>query len=136
VSDLAGGILANQDHINAIQQDIAAAASLIGFQIITATGVSFDKTPVLEPGAMLYTSKDAARFGAIPAGDIEQLTRSLETKHQTVARLSSTPMHLIKGADWPAGIALVQADKPAIIKAIKQAASMGPSHASLAHRAT
>ena len=136
VSDLAGGVIANQDHINAIQQDIAAAAKLLGFQILTATGVDFERAPKLEPGTLLYTKKDAARFGAIPAGDISQLTQALETKLQTVARISSTPIHVIKGGDWPAGIALVQADKPAIIKAVKEAASMGPSHATLAHRST
>lgn len=135
-SEFAGGFLANQDHINDIQQDIAAAASLIGFQILTATGVSFDKTPDLEPGMILHTNKEAARFGAIPAGDIGQLTSALETKLQTVARDSATPMHIIKGGDWPAGIALVQAEKPLIAKVMRLAASIGPSWASVAHRAT
>lgn len=136
VSEFAGGFLANQDHINSIQQDLAAAASLIGFQILTATGVSFDAAPKLNPGTILHTSKDAARFGAIPAGDIGQLTSALETKLQTVARDSATPMHIIKGGDWPAGIALVQAEKPLIAKVMRLAASIGPSWASAAHRAT
>jgi hypothetical protein len=136
VSELAGGFLGNQNHVNDIQQDITVAARLLAFQILTATGVKFEKTPKLQPGTILETSKPDARFGAIPAGDITQLAQALETKLQTIARNTATPIHIIKGGDWPAGIALVQADKPLISKVERIGSAIGPSWATVAHRAT
>ncbi len=135
-SDLAGGILGNQDHLNDIQIDITAAAKLLAFQLLTATGVEMDGPLVLQPGTMLKSPQPDARFGAIPAGDITQLVEAHDLKLQTIARSSKMPLHLIKGGDWPSGIALVQADKPQILKAMRLAKTIGPSWASLAHRAT
>jgi hypothetical protein len=135
-SDLAGGFLAVQDQLNDIQMDVTAAARLLAFQIITATGVTFPKDPVIAPGTMLQASKETARFGAIPAGDITQLTEAHGLKLQTVARNASVPIHIITGGNWPAGIALVQAEKPLITKVERLAKTIGPSWATVAHRAT
>jgi hypothetical protein len=136
ISELAGGFLANQDHLNDIQQDLIAAARLLGFQVITATGADFKTTPKIQPGTFLHTSNDAARFGAIPPGDLTQLIDAHGTKLQTIARTTATPQHVITGGDWPAGIALVQAEKPLIAKVRRLARVIGPAWATVAHRAT
>jgi len=135
-SDLAGGFLAVQDQLNDVQIDITAAARMLAFQIITATGVEFPKDPVLGPGSILKSSAADARFGSIPAGDIGQLIDAHGTKLQTIARNASTPIHIITGGDWPAGVALVQAEKPLISKVERLAKTIGPSWATVAHRAT
>jgi hypothetical protein len=134
-SELAGGLLANQDHVNDIQLDLTAAARLLGFQILTATGVP-DVQLTLAPGTMLRSSDPASHFGAITPGDLRQLIDAHGTKIQTIARMTSTPIHIITGGDWPAGITLVQADKPLTAKVLRLAATMGPDWATVAHRAT
>lgn len=136
VSELAGGFLASQDHLNDVQQDLTAAARLLGFQILWSTGVAWQTTPKLEPGTFLYAEGDAAKFGNIPAGDLKQLIDTHGLKLQTIARMTATPIHIITGGDWPAGIALVQAEKPLIAKVMRLAAAIGPSWATVAHRAT
>jgi hypothetical protein len=136
VSELAGGFLANQDHLNDVQQDLTAAARLIGFQVMTATGASFKETPKIQPGTFLHTSSEAARFGSIPPGDLTQLIETHGLKLQTVARTTATPAHIITGGDWPAGIALVQAEKPLIAKVRRLSRVIGPAWGTVAHRAT
>lgn len=136
VSELAGGFLANQDHINDVQLDLTASARLLGFQILYSTGIDWVETPKLEPGAFLHADDPGASFGSIPAGDLGQLKDAHNVKLQTLARMTMTPIHIISGGTWPAGIALVQADKPLIAKCFRQGESIGPSHTTLAHRAT
>lgn len=135
-SELSGGFLGNQDQINDIQMDVTQAAKLLGFAILTATGATFAKTPVVQPGTMLHTENADARFGNIPAGDIGQLKDAHGIKLSTIARMSATPIHVITGGDWPAGIALVQAEKPLIAKVFRLAKTIGPSHQEVAHRGT
>jgi hypothetical protein len=136
-SELAGGFLANQDHINDMQQDLTASARLLGFQILWSTGIDWtESTPSLEPGAFLHADAPDANFGAIPAGDLKQIRDAHATKLQTIARMTMTPIHIISGGTWPAGIALVQADKPLIAKCMRLMESIGPSHTTKAHRAT
>lgn len=136
VSELAGGVLANVDHINDLQQAIASAARMAGYQVLWATGAQFASAPRLSPGAFLYSASGDAKFGAIPAGDLTQLMAAHQMKLQTVARMTATPMHVISGGDWPSGMALVQAERPLIAKVRRLAAVIGPSWATVAHRAT
>jgi hypothetical protein len=135
-SELAGGVIGNQDQLNDIQMDIANAAKLLGFQIVTATGATFSKVPKMQPGTLLHTENANAKFGNIPAGDISQLKNAHGIKLSTIARMTATPIHIITGGDWPAGIALVQAEKPLIAKIFRLAKTIGPSHQEVAHRAT
>jgi hypothetical protein len=136
ISELAGGFLGNQDHINDMQQDLTAAARLLGFQILWSTGIEWAENPVLEPGVLLHADAPDAAFGVLPAGDIKQIRDAHGTKLQTIARMTMTPIHIIQGGTWPAGIALVQADKPLIAKCMRLMESIGPSHTTKAHRAT
>lgn len=135
-SELAGGFVGNQDHVNAFQYGLAMAGTLLAYQILTASGAEWATTPILIPGLMLSSSKPDAKFGSIPAGDLSQLTGGLEGKVQTIARNTQTPIHILQGGDWPSGVALVQAEKGLIAKVLRLAKSIGPSWQAVAHQAT
>lgn len=138
-SELDGGILGLQDEINDIQRDITAAARYTAFQMVWATGVApeDDGTATYhpEPGAMFNEPDPQARFGHIPAGSIRELKDTLVVKHQTVARMSSVPFHLI-GGEWPSGDAIMRAERPLTEKVETIASSVGPAWSSVAHKAT
>ncbi len=143
VSELAGGIIGLQDEINDIQRDITIAARLQGFAVITATGVTFPKDdqgntllPTVQPGMILHTSAPNGAWGILPPGDLAQLERAHAIKLRAISRVSSTPLHLITGGDWPSGVALMQADQPLIRKVEAIGRALAPAWASLAHKAT
>lgn len=136
VSELAGGFLANQDHINDVQLDITATARLLGFQILWSTGVEWDTPPTLQPGTFLKADPADAAFGSIPAGDLRQLISAHEVKLQTIARITATPIHIIRGGDWPSGKALIEAERSLLIKVSRLVETLFPAWVEVAHRAT
>lgn len=134
-SDLTG-LLGIQDDINQIGLDLTAAALYTGFQMITATGVTIDELKAkVGPGRFLSADSADARFGTIQAGSLESLIRAYESKRQTIAILTATPMHVF-GGQWPSGEALMRAEMPLVDKATRLGAVEAPSWTTLAHRST
>lgn len=137
-SDLDGGLLGLQDEINDLQRDLTAAGRLTAFSMVAATGVKEEDAEALKvgPGEIFITENADAQINVLPAGDLSQLINQLESKLQTAARNSSTPLHLITGGDWPSGEALIRAEQPLVAKVEKFAKTIGPAWASVAHMAT
>ncbi len=135
-SDVAD-VLGLQDELNGVLLDLNMASMFTGTQLLTATGVNVDDDQVdVAPGTMLRSRSDVARFGAIPAGDIEQL---LAHKHEVVADIAAqfpVPSYRIGAGDFPAGIALQRADGPMIAKVRHLGNLFAPGIVLLAHRAT
>lgn len=135
VSDIKG-MLALQDDINSIQNDISAASKFTGFKMYWGTGISTEETFRVGPGMMVKANDPAAKFGEFDPGEITQLISAHDHKRQTIAVNTQTPIHVITGANWPSGMALLQADMPLISKAERLAKITGPQWTTLAHRAT
>ena len=136
VSDLAGGIMGQQDHLNDLQWDLVAAARLTAFQMIAATGISSVEKLRVGPGRILQAGSADARFTPIPAGDLSQIINAIKQKLESIARNSATPAHEITGGDWPSGVALLRSEIRFIGKIQRMAKTIGPAWATVAHRAT
>jgi hypothetical protein len=126
VSELDGGVLGFQDCINDGQMNITITDRLTGGQMYYATGVS-TQTPdgkeieiKVEPGKFHVTSNPDAKFGVLPAGDIDKQLAAYKNKVERVSQMTQTPLHLITGGDWPSGEALLRAESPAVNKAKRQ----------------
>jgi hypothetical protein len=128
------GLLGIQDDINQIGVDITAAAMFAGFQMYWATGVTITDQTV-GPGRMLSSDNAASRFGTFPPGEMTALIESYESKRQTIAIDTATPMHII-GGEWPSGEALLRSEMPLVDKVTRLGAVLAPSWTLLAHRAT
>src|SRR5690606_7492441 len=118
-SDLTG-LLGFQDDLNNIQHDITAAAMFAGFQTLTATGVDAPEKIKRVPGGLVATSKPKteAGFDVLPPGDMSQLTNTHMYKRQTMAIVSSTPVHGIETQNLQnvPGITLLRAEMPFVDK--------------------
>lgn len=140
VSELDGGIIGFQDQLNDAQLSIAITIRLTGGQQYYATGVKPKKkdgsdefVPVkVEPGAMHTTPNENAKFGVLPAGDIDKQIAGYKLKLQRVSQISATPLHQITGGDWPSGEALLRAEMPAVNKAWRQIFRLATSYIELA----
>jgi hypothetical protein len=128
------GLLGIQDDINQIGVDITAAAMFAGFQMYFASGMSVDGVTV-GPGQFLSSPEATARMTAIPPGPMDSLIESYESKRQTIAIDTATPMHII-GGEWPSGEALLRSEMPLVDKVTRLGAVLAPSWTLLAHRAT
>lgn len=142
-SELDGGVLGLQDEINDTQRDITTAARMTAYQMMYATGITLPEDelgnpipPHLAPGAVFTAANADAKFGTLSAGDLSQLQAAYMVKLQAVSRMTDTPIHSITGGDWPSGEALMKVEQPLISKVEKLADSVGPSWASIAHKAT
>lgn len=141
-SILDGGLLGLQDEINDVQRDISAAARFAGYQMLWGTGITPQRDEagnevplIVEPGAFFRDESPDAAFGALPAGSLQELERTLTIKLQAVSRQSAVPQHLIAG-DWPSGEALLRAERPLTDRCEALIRVIGPSWASVAHKAT
>lgn len=141
---LAGGPLAFQDQINAIQHDISAACMLNGSPQTFSKGFPqppdpqdpTKKKPIRTgPGMHHHTDEATADWGTIPPGDLSQLDRGYFAKVNAVCRNTSTPLHTITG-QWPSGEAIFRAEMPLVQSGKKLVESVGPSMSSAQHRAT
>lgn len=139
-SELAGGVLGNQDGLNDKRYDIDVAARMTAFQMVTASGYKpvLDKQgnpipPKWGPGGFLASSDPAGRFDVIEAGDLSQLENVYKLILRAICRMTRTPLHAITG-DWPSGEALLRAELPATNKARRQAEKFKTAWATLAHR--
>lgn len=128
------GLLGIQDDINQIGVDITAAAMFAGFQMYFASGMTVEGAEV-GPGRFLSSPDAAARMIAIPPGPMDSLIESYESKRQTIAIDTATPMHII-GGEWPSGEALLRSEMPLVDKVTRLGAVLAPSWTLLAHRAT
>ena len=140
VSELDGGVIGFQDQLNDAQLSIAITVRLTGGQQYYATGVrpkkkdgSDEYVPIkVEPGAMHTTPNENAKFGVLPAGDIDKQISGYSLKLKRVSQMSATPLHVISGGDWPSGEALLRAEMPAVNKAWKQIFRLSTSYIELA----
>jgi len=142
-SDLAGGVLGFQDQINDLQYAITAAARMTAYQMYTAAGIEpkkdakgDDLPPEVGPGRLLWSSNPDAKFGRIPAGDLNPLLSAYGTKQRRVAQMTRTPFHVISGGDWPSADALRIAERPAVQKANRNVRKGRVKWSEVAHRAT
>lgn len=141
-SELDGGVLGLQDEVNDVHRDITAAARLTGFQMYWATGTTPERDdagipkPInVGPGQVLQTSDPNARYGVLPAGNMEQLQTALMVKISAMCRMTDTPLHVITG-EWPSGAALLRAEMPLVAKVSRLNKTTGPAWTTLAHRST
>lgn len=140
----AGGALAFQDQINAIQHDITAAAMLNGSPQTFSSGFDLptdpnDPTkklvPRTGPGAHHHTDEKDARWGTLSPGSLAELETAYDLKVSALCRNTNTPLHTISN-QWPSGEALFRADMPIVQDTKNLADSVGPAMASGMHRAT
>jgi hypothetical protein len=137
ISDLAGGVIGLQDEVNDFQRDISAAGRLTAYQMVTLVGHDAGDKPItVGPGQLLWSANPNARFGTIPAGDLAQLIAGHDKKVATIARSTRTPLHLITGAQWPSGEALIRAEMPLVDRVRRSIRTIGPAWVLLAHRGT
>lgn len=130
------GLIGIQDDVNQIGIDITAAAMFTGFQMYWATGQRVDEAKqVVGPGRMLSSDNPDSRFGVFPPGAMDSLIGAYESKRQTIATDTATPMHLISG-QWPSGEALMRSEMPLVDKVIRLGAVLAPSWVQLGHRST
>lgn len=140
VSELDGGVVGFQDQLTDAQLSIAITVRLTGGQQYYAVGVkpkkkdgSDEYVPVkIEPGAMHTTPNENAKFGVLPAGDVDKQIAGYNLKLKRVSQMTATPLHIISGGDWPSGEALLRAEMPAVNKAWKQIYRLSSSYIELA----
>jgi hypothetical protein len=140
VSELDGGVIGFQDQLNDAQLSMTITIRLTGGQQYYATGVkpkkkdgSDEYMPVkIEAGAMHTTANPDAKFGVLPAGDIDKQISGYNLKLKRVSQMTATPIHIISGGDWPSGEALLRAELPAVNKAWKQIYRLATSYIDVA----
>jgi hypothetical protein len=143
---LAGGALAFQDQINAIQHDILAASAMNGSPQTYSTGFQLPADPSdvtgktrvavpTGPGVHHHSDNPDAKFGTIPPGDLSQLSDAYRLKRASLCTNTNTPLHTITG-EWPSGEAIFRAEMPLVQDTRTLAEGVGPSASTIAHRAT
>jgi len=143
VSIFAGGALAFQDQINAIQHDMTAAAMLTGSPQTWSKGfpqpvdtTTQQAVPITTgPGKHHHAESKDAFFGVLAPGDMSQLRDAYLLKVTALCRNTDTPLHTIIG-QWPSGEALLRAEMPIVQSSRTRIATLGPDLATAAHRAT
>lgn len=147
LSELHGGILAMQDELNTLDASETGAGILTAFQVLGMRGYTAERDPTderrflppkvnMEAGGFFYDASKDFDVWAVPAGSVEQVKLAKDDKIADMATASRTPRHSITGGDWPSGEALDRAERPAVNKAKRIAAKIGPSWATVMHRAT
>jgi hypothetical protein len=142
VSELDGGILGLQDHLNMSWWDLKAAEVFTGTQMLWGSGIAERKDatgntipyPVI-PGGMITTTDPNGRFGHFPAGDLSQLRNAIADRKRAISLATRIPLNYIAG-DWPSGEALQWSEVDFAEKVDKFGEVMGPAYASLMHKAT
>lgn len=144
ISHIDGGVIAFQDQINSLQYDLTAAAMYAGYQMTWSTGTSLPTdpdnpgvkvAPKVGPGQHFHADEPEAKFGIVPAGDVEAIKDAYRLKVQSVCRMTDTPLHFITG-EWPSGEALLRAEIDLVELVRRFVENIGPSHTEVAHRAT
>ncbi len=141
-SELSGGVLGFQDHINDVHFDITVTARMTGFLMYWATGSETEKDEVgqpkpktVGPGQFFESGSKDARFGAFPVGDIGPQLEALKEKKEAVMTMRSIPIHVITG-QWPSGAALLRSEIPLVGRVVRLNNTQAPPWASVAHRST
>jgi hypothetical protein len=134
-SELSGGIIGYQDQLNTLSWDMIISARLTACQIHTAVGVDPKSEFKVGAGEIWKVESENAQFGVLPPGNQDSLIKIYNLKGRRVAQISRTPAHIITGAEWPSGEALVRAETPAIGKADSQIDGLNDVYILLAHRA-
>jgi Phage portal protein, SPP1 Gp6-like len=82
-------------------------------------------------GAILELGAEQARAGQFDAADLRQLVEVKESFALDMARVTKTPLHLLKqSGDWPSGEALRTAEAPLVKECRDRIAAWGPVWAS------
>ncbi len=134
-SELHGGIIGFQNRMNSISWDMLLASKLTGCPIYTAAGVTDTEGGKVGPGELWSSANYQASFGIIQPGSQESNIAIYNLTGRRVAQISRTPAHIIIGAEWPSGEALMRAELPAIGKADSQIDGLYDPWVQLAHRA-
>jgi hypothetical protein len=134
-SELSGGIIGYQDQLNTLSWDMVLSARLTACQIYTATGIDTTSEFKVGAGEIWKTEDKDAKFGSITPGNQDGIIKIYNLKGRRVAQISRTPAHIIIGAEWPSGEALLRAEQPAIGKANSQIDGLNDVYILLAHRA-
>jgi hypothetical protein len=142
ISELDGGILGLQDHLNMSWWDLKAAEVFTGTQMLWGSGIAERKDAggntvpyAAIPGGMITTTAEGARFGHFPAGDLSQLRNAIADRKRAISLATRIPLNYIAG-DWPSGEALQWSEVDFAEKVDKFGEVMGPAYASLMHKAT
>lgn len=137
VSECANGLIGQQDHLNATHLDIAVARKTTAAQIYWGTGIETEdengKPIAFKPraGKLLASENDEAKFGVLPAGDLNALISSVDVTLRAVSRTTKVPMHTFTG-DWPSGAAMYQSESGLNFKCERIAEATGPHWGSVA----
>jgi hypothetical protein len=142
ISELDGGILGLQDHLNMSWWDLKAAEVFTGTQMLWGSGIAERRDAdgnvvpyAAIPGGMITTPAEGARFGHFPAGDLSQLRNAIADRKRAISLATRIPLNYIAG-DWPSGEALQWSEVDFAEKVDKFGEVMGPAYASLMHKAT
>lgn len=132
-----GHVLHVQDALNAALFNRQVVSAFTGAQQYWASGVSEQSELEVGPGKLWRANNPAARFGAIPPGDMEALIKETNDLRQIIGAEFSVPTYRIGQGEWPSGVALVRADAP-MIKRCQMLIDMSlkPGITYLAHRST
>lgn len=150
-SELAGGIITEQNQINVLHFCLLSNAQYNGFRMFWGTGVDASEVenvsergirPTEEistqlepsPGSMLSSTNEDAKFGTFDVATSQPIIDALRFKLQRVGQGVRVPNHYITGGDWPSGDALIRAEMPAINKARDQINCLIPSWVEVMHR--
>lgn len=129
-------LLGQQDALNGILFDIAAAAAFTAMPVFTGTGVEETSDVSVGPGTMFRSMSPDARFGSIPAGSMQGLLDARDAFITSISSKFPVPSYRIGSGDFPSGLALQRADSPMIARAKQVGNIFAPSVIMLAHRAT
>jgi hypothetical protein len=132
VSELDGGVIGFQDHLNDGMINMTITSRMTGAQQYWGSGIklrtrdnSREPMPIKVDAGMFHTSENPdSKFGVLPAGNMDQQISGYLLKIKRVAQITATPLHAITGGDWPSGDAILRAELPAVNKAKTQISSL------------
>jgi hypothetical protein len=134
LSELEGGLLGFQDQINDLQLALSGGGRMTAFQMYWIAGLDPSLTVSVGSGVVWILENPEAKAGVLQPGDMTQLLAIYDKKLQRIAQVSRTPLHAIKGGDWPSGEALLRAEQPAVGKAEVQIDSLQDAWTEVGHR--
>lgn len=143
MSLLAGGVLGAQDRVNLIHFDVIATSSFTGTQMLWAAGVTLPINPdtklpepfAIVPGSFVTNGSKDARFGSFPPGNVDAHEKALMIEKRAIAETTGLPYVALSG-QTPSGEALMHMEADLAETVDKLAEVLGPSYASLMHKAT
>ena len=81
-----------QNQLNKAIIDLVGVGDTSGFPMLWATGDEFKDGIDVGPGRVMYSQKSEAKFGVIPAADLQKLVNYKNDIIMDMARVSNTPL--------------------------------------------